>query len=127
MGYLHDEHHFRVALVRRHTSSRAVAVWSSRCFLILDELPVVSSEVKPAGMISTSFRHFLMSREEPLQVPQVYNSLGPFPAVLDCAGKGEGGVQFRVWTRASLSPGSTEIWGQIILCCEELSCAVTNV
>lgn len=57
MGDLHDEHRLRVTLVRRAAGSRAVAVRGSRHFLILDELPVVSAEVKPAGPIPTSFGH----------------------------------------------------------------------
>lgn len=67
MGYLHNEHHFRVALVHQYTSSCAVAMRSNCHLLLLDELFTVSSEVKLNSMTSISFKRplgmFNMKRE----------------------------------------------------------------
>ena len=58
MGYLYNQYHLRVALVPQHPSVYAVAMWSNSDILLLDELPTVSSKVRPVWMMFTFFKPF---------------------------------------------------------------------
>lgn len=58
MGHLHHQYDLRVALIPRHPRVYAVAMWSDSNILLLDELPTISSKVRPAWMTFTFFKPF---------------------------------------------------------------------
>ena len=58
VGHLHNQYHLRATLVPQHPGLYAVGVRSNSDILLLDELPVISSEVRPVWMI------FIMSKKD---------------------------------------------------------------